>query len=131
MYITSKRLTDDEPIVLFTFNGLLNQEVFQEVLELNAKYIAEIGEPIYIIADVRLMQTLFFEMLNIIQEAEQVRPGSIFDTNIRMLIFVGNPPILKLFRERTTESGAVFPMPIFDNMEEAVTAARHAYAATK
>lgn len=127
MGVTAKRLNDTEPIVIFTYEDELTQEVFKEVIPLNIKYINEIGEPIYIIADVRDMTTTFGEMVRIMQEAGEGGEdgaGSAYDENIKMLIFVGNSSFIKMYRNSMQNRGAVFGMTIFEDMESALEVVR-------
>lgn len=125
MGYTSNRLTDTEPIVVFTYDGLLTRKIFMDVMEDNARYIKEIGEPIYIIVDARKLETTFIDMLHVMQEAQKEGDGSANDNNIKMLIFVGTSKFAKMYRNTMQERGAAFGMAIFEEMNEAIEAARH------
>lgn len=123
MGFTSYRL-NDEPIVIFTFDGILDQNLFKQVIAENARYIEEIQSPIYIIADVHAMESNFMEMLRIIAEADQEGPGSAHDPNIRMLIMAGSSGIVKLYRDTMQRRGASFGITIFETLDEAIQVAR-------
>ena len=128
MPVVAERLTEDEPIILFTYEGALDQAVFQEVLALNAKYIEEVGGPIYILADIRKLETTFGEMVRIMKQAQEGNEGggagSVFDDNIKMLVFVGNSAFIEMYRTTMQNRGAVFGMPVFGDMETALQAIR-------
>lgn len=131
MAVTAKRLNDTEPIVIFTYDGELTQEVFKEVIELNVKFINEIGEPIYIIADVRDITTTFGEMIRIMKQAGEGNEdgaGSAFDENIKMLIFVGSSSFIQMYRNSMQNRGAVFGMTIFEDIDTALEAVRIDFA---
>ena len=128
MPVVAKRLTEDEPIIVFTYEGALDQAVFQEVLALNAKYIEEVGGPIYILADIRKLETTFGEMVRIMKQAQDGNEGggagSVFDENIKMLVFVGNSAFVEMYRTTMQNRGAVFGMPVFESVEKGLEAIR-------
>lgn len=124
MSFTSKRLNKHEPIVIFTYNGKLTVDVFKQVIAENARYIHEIGEPIYIIADVRNLDSTFGDMLRVMQEAQQEGDGSAHDDNIAMLIFVGNSAFAKMYRDTMQNRGTAFGMSMFQDMDLAIQACR-------
>ena len=131
MGFESQRYTATEPIVLFTYEGKLDKAVFRQVLDMNVHYIDEIGEPIYIIADVRNLQTTFMDMLHIMQEARQDRPGSVHDEQIAMLAFVGSSAFVKMYRDTMQNRGSAFGMAIYNTLEEAVEVMRLAIKMNK
>ncbi|MFZ4826925.1 MAG: hypothetical protein ACOYLB_06185 [Phototrophicaceae bacterium] len=131
MGFESQRYTATEPIILFTYQGKLNNEVFRHALDMNAHYIEELGEPIYIIADVRNLETTFSDMLHIMQEARQDRPGSVHDERIAMLAFVGSSPFIKMYRDTMLNRGTAYDMTIYDTLEEAVEVMRIAIKMNK
>lgn len=131
MGVISERLNSNEPIVVFTYEDLLTREIFQQVLKDNARHIKAIGEPIYIIADVRNLQTTFLDMLKIMQDAQQEGEGSAHDENIKMLIFVGTSTFAKMYRNTMQNRGTAFGMAMFEDMETAVEAARFDYKQNK
>lgn len=124
MVYIAERLNDHEPIVVFTYDGKLTKEVFQDVIAENARFIKEIGEPIYIIADVRKLETTFVDMLKIMQEAQQEGEGRAGDDNIRMLIFVGSSSFASMYRNTMQNRGTAFGMSMFQDMDAAIEAAR-------
>ena len=128
---TSKRLNEDEPIVVFTYEEKLTREIFQRIIAENARHIAEIGEPIYIIADVRKLETTFLDMLQVMQEAQQERDGSAHDENIKMLIFVGSSSFARMYRDTMQKRGTAFGMSMFEDMPSAILAAQLDYKRNK
>jgi len=124
MVYTSKRLNDTDPVVIFTYDGELTREIFREVLEDNVRYIKEIGEPIYIIADARRLETTFVDMLKIMQEAQQEGEGRAQDDSIRMLIFVGSSSFARMYRDTMTRRGTAFGITIFEDMDDAIETVR-------
>lgn len=125
MPVNAKRLNDTEPIVVFTYEGDFTSEMFGEVMALNAKYIEEIGQPIYIIADMTLMQPVGFkDMLEIMNEAVKDDPGSAQDPNLKMLVFVGSPSILKMYRNTMQNRKVALPMILYDTIDEALEVVR-------
>lgn len=124
MGFTVQRLNDEEPIVVFTYHGLLTVEIFRDVIQANARFVKEIGEPIYIIADVRQLETTLFDMINVMKEASQEGDGSAKDENIKMLIFVGSSAFVKMYRDTMQKRKAVFGMTIFEDMDKAIEVAR-------
>ncbi|MDQ7025435.1 MAG: hypothetical protein Q9P01_01770 [Anaerolineae bacterium] len=131
MTFVSKRLTDNEPIVVFTYEGKLTLEVFKNVIADNVRYIREIGEPIYVIADVRNLESTFMDMLQIMQEARQEGEGSAHDSNIKMLIFVGSTAFARMYRDAMQKRGTAFGMAMFEDFDKAVEAARFDYSLKK
>ncbi|GAB5492102.1 MAG: hypothetical protein Phog2KO_23170 [Phototrophicaceae bacterium] len=131
MGFSSKRLTDNEPIVVFTYEAKLTREVFANVMAENARYIEEIGEPIYIIADVRELQSTFIDMLQIMQDAQKEGDGSANDDNIKMLLFVGSSKFAKMYRNTMQQRGTAFGMAMFEDMDMAIEAARRDIIYTK
>lgn len=131
MVVTSKRLNEEEPIVVFTYEDKLTREIFQKVIAENARYIKEIGEPIYIIADVRKMESTFLDMLQVMQEAQQEQDGSTHDGNIKMLIFVGSGTFARMYRDTMQKRGTAFGMSMFEDMESAILAAQFDYKGTQ
>lgn len=124
MGFTAQRLNDEEPIVVFTYYGMLTVEIFREVIQANARFVREIGEPIYIIADVRQLETTLLDMIQVMQEATQEGEGSAKDENIKMLIFVGSSAFAKMYRDTMQKRKAVFGMTMFEDMDQAIEAAR-------
>lgn len=124
MGYTSKRLNEDQPIVIFTYQGELTREIFADVMADNARYIEEIGEPIYVIADVRQLETTFLDMLQIMQDAQQEGDGSAKDNNIKMLLFVGSSSFINMYRNTMQKRGTAFGMAIFEEIDKAVEAAQ-------
>ena len=131
MGVVSKRLNDNEPIVVFTYDGKLTREVFADVIADNARHIAEIGEPIYIIADVRELETTFVDMLRVMQDAQKEGDGSANDDNIKMLLFVGSSKFAKMYRNTMQKRGTAFGMAMFEDMDMAIEAARRDIIYTK
>ena len=125
MVYTSERINDSEPIVLFTYNGDLTVDVFKEVIAENARYIQEIGEPIYIICDVKNLKTSFIDMLRIMQEAAKESDGSANDDNIKMLVFVGSNSFAKMYRDTMQKRGTSFGMTMFEDMDFALEVVRN------
>ena len=123
MGFTTKRL-ENEPIVIFTYDGLLDQEMFKKVITENVRYIEEIKEPIYIIADVRAMESNFMEMLRIMGEARHEGPGSALDPNIKMLIFAGTNSLVKMYRDAMQYRGTAFGISMFPTLDDAILVAR-------
>ena len=124
MVYIAERLNDHEPIVVFTYDGKLTKEVFQDVIAENARFIKEIGEPIYIIADARRLETTFVDMLKIMQEAQQEGEGRAQDDSIRMLIFVGSSSFARMYRDTMTRRGTAFGITIFEDMDDAIETVR-------
>ena len=131
MDYSSKRLPDTEPIVVFTYDCKLTREIFADVMAENARYIEEIGEPIYIIADVRELQSTFIDMLQIMQDAQKEGDGSANDDNIKMLLFVGSSKFAKMYRNTMQKRGTAFGMAMFEDMDMAIEAARRDIIYTK
>ncbi|MEO1290651.1 MAG: hypothetical protein AAFV93_23155 [Chloroflexota bacterium] len=124
MGYTSKRLNDHEPIVLFTYEGQLTVDMFKQIIADNARYIEEIGEPIYILCDVRRLETSFIDMLHIMQEANKEAKGNASDENIKMLVFVGSNVFAQMYRNTMQKRGTSFGMTMFEDMELALEAVR-------
>lgn len=122
MGYTSKRLNEDQPIVIFTYQGELTREIFADVMADNARYIEEIGEPIYVIADVRQLETTFLDMLQIMQDAQQEGDGSANDNNIKMLLFVGESRFAQMYRNTMQKRGTAFGMTMFEDLDNAIKA---------
>lgn len=125
MGYTAKRLNDVEPIVVFTYAGKLTIELFKNVIADNARYIKEIGEPIYIICDVTDLETSFIDMLHIMQEAAKDGDGSANDENIKMLVFVGTNAFANMYRNTMQNRGTSFGMSMFQDMDIAIEAIRN------
>jgi len=123
MPFTAERVPN-EPIVVFTYTGVLDLPLFQQALDMNAKFIAEVGGPIYIIVDVRNMQTNFMDMLRIMQETQQQRPGAATDPNIKQLFFVGGDALVRMFQDNITRKNLPMHLAMFPSVEDAVESAR-------
>lgn len=125
MGYTAERLNDVEPIVVFTYDGILTIEMFKNVIADNVRFIEEIGEPIYIICDVKKLKTSFIDMLHIMQEAAKDGDGSANDDNIKMLVFVGSNAFAKMYRNTMQNRGTTFGMSMFEDMDIAIEAIRN------
>jgi hypothetical protein len=101
----------------------MNHADVKQGIELNAKFIEEIGEPIYIIADYSQVQTSFTEILRIVQEAQKNTVSNIYDEDIAMLILVGNDQNIKTYHNTMQARGAVFGIARFDTLDAALEAA--------
>jgi len=121
---TVERLNDTEPIVVFTYSSKLTLDVFKDAIVENTRFIEEIGEPIYIIADVRELESTFLDMLHIMEEAGKDDDGSANDKNIKMLILVGSSSFIKMYRNTMQKRGAAFGITIFQDVETAIDTAR-------
>ena len=124
MGFTVERLNDTEPIVVFTYSSKLTLDVFKDAIVENTRFIEEIGEPIYIIADVRELESTFLDMLHIMEEAGKDDDGSANDKNIKMLILVGSSSFIKMYRNTMQKRGAAFGITIFQDVETAIDTAR-------
>jgi len=123
MPFTAERIPD-EPIVLFTYTGPLDLPLFEESLDLNAKFIAEVGGPIYLIVDMRRMETTFVEMMRIIQETQRQRAGAATDPNVKQLFIVGGGPLVRMFQDNLTRRNLPMRLAMFPAVEDALESAR-------
>ncbi len=125
MPVSAKRLNETEPIVVFEYAGEFTSDMFDEILTLNKQYIDEVGEPIYVVADMRQMEPIgFVEMMKIMQKAMKDNPGSAYDENMKMLVFVGSPEIVHMYRDSMQNREAKLSMTFMNSMEEALETLR-------
>ena len=113
-----------EPIVLFTYSGLLDLPLFNEALDLNARFIAEVSGPIYVIVDMRKIETTFADMLGMVQEMQQQRPGRASDPNVKQFFIVGDHPLIRMFQDNLTRRSLPMRLAMFPTVEAALEAAR-------
>ena len=125
MPVSAERLNNTEPIVIFNYEGEFTSDMFEQVLALNTQYIEEVGEPIYVVADMRQMEPIgFAEMMKIMQKAMKDNPGSAYDEDLKMLVFVGSPEIIHMYRDSLQNRAAKLPMTFMNSMEEALETLR-------
>jgi len=125
MPVEAKRLNNDEPIILFTYNGAFTADMFPEVLALNAKYIEEVGGPIYVVADMLNMDPVGFrDMLSIIKQVGEDNPGAAHDENLKILIFVGSESIGRMYRDTLNNRKLPLPVALAKSLDDAYAIAR-------
>lgn len=124
MSVKSKRLNNDEPIVLFEYEGVLDLEIFKQVLQDNVKWINEIGAPIYIVSDVRNMKTTFMDMLSMMNEAQKEQVGGANDDSIKLLAFVGTSAFIRMFNQTMESRGASIGIQVFETVDDALSTIR-------
>ena len=125
MPVSAKRLNNDEPIILFNYEGAFTADMFPEVLALNAKYIEEVGGPIYVVADMLKMDPVGFrDMLSIIKQVSEDNPGAAKDENLRLLIFVGSESIGRMYRDTLNNRHLPLPVALAKSVEDAYAIAR-------
>jgi hypothetical protein len=113
-----------EPIAVTTFEGHVAPMDIIKVSATNADYLDKHGGVLYSIADLRRITTSFPDMLKIINNDNQGRPGSSTDPRLRLML-VGTSEFVKLFVNAMEQFGGV-QIPVFTDLDEAIEAARTA-----
>ena len=123
MPITVERLPD-EPFIVANCSGFLTREDFVGMfIEVNAM-VQTMDGLVFRIADYRLAESSFMDILKTVQEATKGMPGSTSDPRIQT-IWVGTSQWIALARNffQQQQFGTLH-IPTFHNMEDAFAYAR-------
>jgi hypothetical protein len=126
---TTIRKFDDEPILLVTYDGVLDMQIIEEAAPKIAQVLRESPVPIYGIIDLRTSSFVFSEMIRILHHQSRGEPGTLSGEGDRVVL-VGSHPLIRIFRKlfRLEEFGGRI-IPIFSDMDDALVAVRGRIAA--
>ena len=118
------RKLDDVPILIVTYEGVLDLKVVEDVAPQVAQVLTESSVTIYGIIDLRAATLEFSEMFRILYHQSRGEIGTLSSEGDRVVI-VGSHPLIRIFRKlfRLEEFGGRI-IPIFSDMDDALAAVR-------
>ncbi|RMF82543.1 MAG: hypothetical protein D6737_01480 [Chloroflexi bacterium] len=122
---------DNEPIVVAEGRGHVTVEEMVDVFRKTAAIAQTIDGPVYRITDTRYGDTSFIELFQMMIEASKKAPGSTIDPRIRPIL-LGTSAMVKLAAELVQkEQFANLSLPLFREMDDALTYIRNDLAKIK
>lgn len=130
MSVVVKRLPG-ESIIIATIEGEMTREKAVEVFEQSSPILEEIEGPVYRITDVSRTTSSFTEMISVLSESGKGKTGSSSDPRIQVIL-VGTSTWVRFFQNAmaAAHQGGKH-IAVFDNMEDALVAARFALESLK
>lgn len=118
------RKFDDAPILLVTYEGVLDLKAVEEIAPQIAQVLRESPVTIYGIVDVRAATIEFSEMIRILYHQSRSEVGTLSSEGDHVVL-VGSHPLIRIFRKlfRLEEFGGRI-IPIFSDIDDALAAVR-------
>ena len=114
----------NEPIVLVTFEGVLNVDALAAFMPEAVRRQAESSELLYWIIDVRATTTDFGQMMEIIAHQSQGVPGTATNAPNRIFL-VGSAQMTRLYQQAMSQPQfGGMTIPILPSLEDALAAVR-------
>jgi hypothetical protein len=110
----------DEPVIVATLTGFVTIDTIKEMYAGSNELARDIVGRLYRITDVTNISSSFMEVLKVVREASQGRPGTSTDPNVTVVL-VGTNEMAKLVADmlKQPQFGGL-AIPIFKCMEDAV-----------
>jgi hypothetical protein len=123
------RKLDDAPILIVTYEGILDLKTVEEVAPQIAQVLRESPVPIYGIVDLRTASLEFPDLFRILYHQSRSVQGTLSSEGDHVVL-VGSHPLIRIFRKlfRLEEFGGRV-IPIFSDMDDALAAVRARIAA--
>jgi len=123
------RKLDDAPILIVTYEGVLDLKAVEEIAPQIAQVLRESSATIYGIVDLRAASLEFADMFRILYHQSRSVQGTLSSEGDRVVL-VGSHPLIRIFRKlfRLEEFGGRI-IPIFSDMDYALAAVRARIAA--